>query len=51
MLGWARERQPLFRKDECQEFSGLGLARIPRDLMRAARMFVKHLAGTVRGFG
>ena len=49
-LGGTGERQPFLCKDECQESNGLGSARVSRDLVRAARIFVKHLAGTVCGF-
>jgi hypothetical protein len=51
LLGLAGERQPFLCKNECQDLSRLGFAGVPRDLMRAARIFVKHLAGTVCRFG
>src|SRR3954466_6342170 len=47
-LNGRRQRRPSFREDHRQQPRGLRLTGVFRDLVRRARLFIKHLPGRVR---
>jgi len=50
MLCRSNQRQTFFREYKCEELCWFRSTRIPADLMRAARLLIKHLSGGVGYF-